>query len=182
MMTLAVVAVALVAPVSLTGKVTLSNGKPARGAVIWLSGKEKGKPLKKAVIDQRDRKFVPHVLAVTVGTRVDFPNNDVVFHNVFSEYQSQKFDFGMYARGKSKSQAFEREGLAVLLCSIHPEMSAYVMVVDTPYFAVTDGSGTYKIDNIPPDSYRVQVWHEMGETYKAQRDVAGGTLDLELKK
>jgi plastocyanin len=146
---LSLLATALVfAPADLSGVVTLSNGKPARQAVVYLEGAVKSKPLKKAVIDQRDRTFIPHVSVVTVGTKVDFPNNDVVFHNVFTEYHSEKFDFGMYARGKTKSQVFDRPGLAVLLCSIHPEMGAYVMCVDTPYYAITDSKGRFSIKDV----------------------------------
>lgn len=156
------------------GTVTLANGKPAANAVVYLDGGAKGTPLKKMVIDQRDRKFIPHVSVVTIGTRVDFPNNDVVFHNVFTEYHSERFDFGMYARGKTKSQVFDRPGLAVLLCSIHPEMSAYVMCVDTPYYAVADGKGRYRIPGVPAGDYTVRGWHKSGEKFSAHQRVSPG--------
>jgi plastocyanin len=153
----------LLGKADVTGTILRSSGKPASEAVVILDGEAKSAPLKKVVIDQRDRKFLPHVTVVTVGTKVDFPNNDVVFHNVFTEYHSERFDFGMYPRGRSKSQVFDRAGLAVLLCSIHPEMSAYVMCVDTPYYAVTDKRGRFRIPNVPNGSYKLQVWHESGE-------------------
>lgn len=162
-----------------TGTVTLASGKPASNAVVYLEGNAKSTPLKKAVIDQRDRKFLPHVSVVTVGTRVEFPNNDVVFHNVFTEYHSERFDFGMYARGKTKSQVFDQPGLAVLLCSIHPEMSAYVMCVDTPFYAVTDGKGRFKIPGVPTGEYMVRGWHKSGEKVSQRlRVTAGEPLNL----
>jgi len=151
-----------------SGTVNLASGKPAGQAVVYLEGSAKSAPLKKVVIDQRDRRFIPRVSVVTVGTKVDFPNNDVVFHNVFTEYHSQRFDFGVYARGRSKSQVFDRPGLAVLLCSIHPEMSAYVMCVDTPYYTIADGRGRFNLSGVPEGEYTLRVWHESGEK-KSQR-------------
>jgi plastocyanin len=165
------------------GAVTLANGKPAPNAVVYLEGAAKGTPMKKAVIDQRDRKFIPHVSVVTVGTRVHFPNNDVVFHNVFTEYHSERFDFGMYARGKTKSQVFDQPGLAVLLCSIHPEMSAYVMCVDTPFYAVADGKGRYRIPGVPTGEYTVRAWHKSGEKFSARQRVSPGeALNLRTER
>ncbi len=166
-----------------TGTVNLSSGRPGALAVVYLEGKERGTPMPRAVVDQRDREFKPHVMVVTVGTRVDFPNNDVVYHNVFSEYHGQKFDFGVYPRGKSKSQVFDKPGLAVLLCSIHPEMSAYVMCVDTPYFAVADKRGRFSIPSVPAGEYTLRAWHETGE--KDSRPVtigAGGALEIRTKR
>jgi len=162
-----------------SGTVALASGKPGGQAVVYLEGGAKAPPMKKAVVDQRDRRFIPHVSVVTVGTRVDFPNNDVVFHNVFTEYHSERFDFGMYARGKTKSKVFDRPGLAVLLCSIHPEMSAYVMCVDTPYFAVTDSKGRFQIKDVPAGEYTVRAWHETGEKYSQRTRIdAGETLTI----
>lgn len=158
-----------------TGKVTLKSGKVARQAVVFLDSDLKPEPMKRVVIDQRDRKFIPHVSVVTVGTRVAFPNNDVIFHNVFTEYHSERFDFGLYRRGDTKYWTFDRAGLAVLLCSIHPDMSAYVMCVDTPYFAVADGKGNFSIPNVPRGTYTVHAWHESGETYTGK--VVVGTAD-----
>lgn len=166
-----------------TGSVTFANGKPAGGAVIFLQGDAKSAPMKNAVVDQRDHKFIPHVSVVTVGTEVKFPNNDTVFHNVFTEYHAAKFDLGMYARGKSKKQTFDRAGVAVLMCSVHPEMSAYVVVVDTPYYAIADGKGRFSIPNVPAGKYRAQVWHESGE--KTTEDVTvseGGTITLKTHR
>ena len=166
-----------------TGVALLANGKPAANAVVFLQGSAKPSPLPNAVVDQRDHKFSPHVSVVTTGTKVQFPNNDTVFHNVFTEYHAAKFDLGMYARGQSKYKVFDRPGVAVLMCSVHPEMSAYVVVVDTPYYAMTDSKGRFTIPGVPTGKYRAQVWHESGE--KATEDVVfseGGTLSLKTHR
>jgi len=159
-------------PQDVSGVVTLSSGKAARQAVVFLEGSDKPQPMKNAVIDQKDRTFIPHVSVVTVGTKVAFPNHDVIFHNVFTEYHSQRFDLGMYKRGDTKYQVFDRAGLAVLLCSIHPDMSAYVMCVDTPYYAISDGKGKFQISGVPSGNYMLRVWHESGEKYSVRITVA----------
>src|SRR5579872_5884679 len=165
------------------GTVALSNGRAAGHAVVWLEGASGAKPLHGVVIDQRDRKFIPHITVVTVGTKVEFPNHDTVFHNVFTEYHSEKFDFGMYARGKSKSQVFDRPGLAVLLCSVHSEMSAYVMCVDTPYYAVANDKGDFTISKVPAGNYTLRVWDESGEKQSISDHVTGNqALTVKTKK
>lgn len=169
---------------NLSGDVVLANGKAAKDAVVYLLGKEKAAPVKGVKIDQRDMTFVPHVVAVPVGTRVDFPNNDTVFHNVFSEYHSQRFDFGMYPRGTKKSQVFDRPGVAVLLCMVHPQMSAYVVCVDTPYYAVTDSKGRFRFKgDVPGGDYELRVWHESGATLEQRQTVSEGeTLHLRIQR
>jgi plastocyanin len=168
---------------TVTGKVILPNGRPASQAVVIFTGSEHAKPLAKAVVDQKDRTFIPHVSVVTVGTRVDFPNNDTVFHNVFTEFNSTKFDLGMYPRGTTKSQVFKRPGLAVIMCSIHPDMGAYVMVVDTPYYAMTDKAGKYQIGGMPSGHYKVEVWHESGAKASFATDTSGEAhIDIPLRK
>ena len=166
------------------GSVALANGKPASHAVVFLQGDgPKPAPLANVVIDQKDMRFTPHLSVVTVGTKVRFPNNDAVFHNVFTEYHASRFDLGMYPRGKSKFQTFDRPGVAALLCTVHPEMSAYVVVVDTPYYAMADKQGRFTIPNVPVGKYKAQVWHESGE--KGAQDVTvseGGTLSLKTHR
>ena len=168
---------------AISGKVTLPNGRPAAHAIVWFSGSVRAKPMPTAVVDQRNRTFIPHVSVVTVGTKVDFPNNDIVFHNVFTEFNSTKFDLGNYPKGTKRSQIFGQPGLAVIMCSIHPDMGAYVMVVDTPFFAVTDRKGEYQIPDVPGGHYKVQVWHESGA--KASFDAATSEtthIDIPLKR
>ena len=144
-----------------TGKVTLPRGA-AREAVVYLEGNATAPPLPHAVVDQRDKMFLPHVLVVTRGTTVRFPNDDTIFHNVFAYFQAKKFDLGMYPRGATKSITFDKAGLVVLLCNVHSDMSAYIMVVDTPYYAVTDAQGRFRMPNVPPGTYTLHGWHESG--------------------
>ena len=113
-----------------------------------------------AVMDQRNETFVPHVLAITVGTRVDFPNSDRIYHNVFSLSKTKRFDLGRYAAGKSTSVVFDRPGVVRVFCDIHSHMNAFILVFSHPFFAVTDADGRYHIDNIPPGSYNVIAWNE----------------------
>lgn len=168
---------------TVSGRITLPNGRPAVQAIVSLAGSERAKPLAKAVVDQRDRRFIPHISVVTVGTEVDFPNHDFISHNVFTEFNSTRFDFGVYPKGTSKRQKFMRTGLAVIMCSIHPDMGAYIMVVDTPYYAVTDKEGRYRISGVPNGRYKVDVWHESGAGKKSETVIGGDSqLDIALAR
>ena len=132
-------------------------------------------------MDQRNETFVPHVLAVTVGAVVDFPNSDRTFHNVFSLSKAKRFDLGRYAAGKSKSVRFDRPGLVRVFCDIHSHMSAFVLVLSHRFFDVTDADGGFTIENVPAGTYTVVGWYE-GEA-RTSRSVtvpAGGIVDLEL--
>jgi len=154
-----------------------------RPAVVYLDAAPKGAfELSEAAhetMDQRGEAFVPHVLAITVGTTVDFPNRDSLFHNVFSLSKTRSFDLGRYSRGKSKSVRFDRPGVVQVFCDIHSHMSAYILVFAHRYFAVTDPSGRYEIGRVPPGAYTLTVWHE-GEVRETRAIVvpgAGGTID-----
>jgi hypothetical protein len=109
---------------------------------------------------QKDKTFRPHVLAVTVGTTVDFPNLDPIFHNAFSNYNGQIFDIGLYPPGTSRSISFKKDGVVRVFCNIHPAMSAVIVVLRSPYFGVSNKSGAVQIADVPPGSYRVHVFHE----------------------
>ena len=128
----------------------------------------------RASMDQRDQTFVPHVLAITVGTTVDFPNSDLTFHNVFSLSKARAFDLGRYSRGKSKAVRFERPGVVQVFCDIHSHMSAYILVFAHRYFALTDPSGRFGIDGVPPGVYTLAVWHE-GEVRETRSVTIPGT-------
>ncbi|HZP83211.1 MAG TPA: carboxypeptidase regulatory-like domain-containing protein [Chthonomonadaceae bacterium] len=145
-----------------SGQVALAGKGAAREAVVTLEGEKKAAPMAKAVVDQRDKTFLPHVSVVTRGTTVQFPNNDTVFHNVFAYFNAKKFDLGMYPRGATKRVTFDKPGLVALLCNVHSEMSAYIVVVDTPYYAITDRQGHFRIGNVAPGTYTLRVWHESG--------------------
>jgi plastocyanin len=112
------------------------------------------------VLDQRDERFVPHVLAITTGTIVDFPNSDRIFHNVFSLSKTRPFDLGRYAAGRSKAVTFDRPGIVRVFCDIHSHMNAFILVFNHPFFALTDTDGRYRIDNVPPGTYNLVAWNE----------------------
>ncbi len=114
----------------------------------------------RAVMDQRNETFVPHVLAVTTGTTVDFPNSDRIYHNVFSLSKTRSFDLGRYPVGRSKSVRFDRPGIVRVFCDIHSHMSAFILVFGHPFFSVTDAAGRYRIDNVPPGNYTLVAWNE----------------------
>ena len=174
-------AVAPVFGAELTGTAQVS-GKPAQHAVVWLeaSGAPTGSAPKKVVLDQRNLTFVPHVLAVRVGTTVEFPNNDKVFHNVFSFRDGKKFDLGMYPKGVSKPIVFDKPGLARLFCNIHPNMAAYVMAVDSSYFAVSNEHGTFTISGVPAGTYTYHAWRPGGQMLTGSITVDGTQL-LEVR-
>lgn len=113
-----------------------------------------------AVLDQRDEAFLPYVLAITVGTTVEFPNNDRTFHNVFSLSKTRRFDLGRYPRGQSRSVRFDRPGVVRVFCEIHSHMNAFVLVFAHPYFALTDGEGRYRLERVPPGEYQLSVWND----------------------
>jgi len=114
----------------------------------------------RAVMDQHNETFVPHVLAVTTGTTVAFPNSDRIYHNVFSLSKAARFDLGRYAVGRSKSLRFDRPGIVRVFCDIHSHMNAFILVFSHPFFAITDVEGRYRIDNVPPGNYNVIAWNE----------------------
>jgi len=149
----------------ITGQATISGRGPANQAVVYLEGEKRAIPLAKAVIDQRNKMFLPHVSVITLGTTIEFPNHDTVFHNVFAYFDAKKFDLGMYPRGASKSVKFEKKGLVSVLCNVHSEMSAYIMIVDTPYYAISDRQGRYQIKDVSPGTYVLHAWHESGTTF-----------------
>jgi plastocyanin len=136
----------------------------------------------RARMDQRNETFLPHVLAVDVGTVVDFPNNDTTYHNVFSLSKTRKFDLGRYAQGKSKPIRFDRPGVVRVFCDIHSHMSAFILVFSHPYYAKAETDGKYRIDSVPPGTYTVSAWHE-GETRETKTvtvPAQGGDVDLDF--
>jgi len=112
------------------------------------------------VMDQRGERFIPHVLAITTGTTVDFPNSDHIYHNVFSLSKTKSFDLGRYAAGHSMPVRFDRPGIVRVFCDIHSHMNAFILVFSHPFFSLTDSEGRFRIDNIPPGTYTVVAWNE----------------------
>ena len=140
--------------------------------VVWLDAPSAPTGLQhgRVTLDQRNIDFTPHVLAVRVGTLVDFPNNDRVLHNVFSFRDGKVFDLGLYPVGTRKQVKFDKPGLSRIFCNIHPHMAAYVMAVDSPYFAVSGDDGTFAIESVPAGTYSYHAWRP-GDT-----TLAGGTF------
>ena len=165
-------AAAMLTAGSVTGKVELRDSRDASvrnrrdysGVVISLTQVQGGAPLqpenKHAVIAQKDKTFSPHVLAIPVGTFVDFPNFDPIFHNAFSSYSGQIFDVGLYPPGTVRSVRFNRGGVVRVFCNIHSSMSAMIVVLATPYFVVTKHDGSFLFSDVPSGEYKLQVVHE----------------------
>jgi hypothetical protein len=109
---------------------------------------------------QKNRTFIPHLQVIPVGSVVQFPNADPFFHNVFSLYRGKRFDLGLYEAGSSKSVTFSREGASYIFCNIHPEMSAVVLALSTPLYAIADANESFVIRDIPPGDYKLSVWIE----------------------
>jgi plastocyanin len=114
----------------------------------------------RARLDQRDETFVPHVLAIRVGTVVDFPNNDRTYHNVFSLSKTRRFDLGRYAAGHSRAVRFDRPGIVRVFCDIHSHMNAFILVFSHPYFAVTRDDGTFDLGRVPAGTYQLAAWYD----------------------
>jgi plastocyanin len=156
-----------------------------RRSVVYLESAPQGAfeeaELPRQVLDQRNQTFIPYVLAVPVGTTVDFLNNDSTYHNVFSLSRPKRFDLGRYARGASRSVRFDRPGVVRVFCDIHSHMSAFVLVFAHRYFALTDGDGRYRIDGVPAGEYRLVAWNDGAEReFRTVRVVAGGVADADF--
>jgi len=132
------------------------------GAVIWLKpvGSKTTVQARRFEMRQEHKHFDPHLLVVPAGSVVAFPNRDPFLHNVFSLFDGKRFDLGLYESGASHNVTFDRPGLCYIFCNIHPEMSAVIVVLDTPYFAVSGASGEFAMDNVPAGRYQLHVWHE----------------------
>lgn len=147
----------------LNSKAKTKNGKlDASGVAVWLEasglGARANPPRQK--MNQRGKRFIPHVMIVEKGSEIDFPNSDPYFHNVFSLFNGKRFDLGLYASGESRPVIFNRVGISYIFCNIHPLMSAIIVVVDTPYYALSDQNGMLSINDIPEGRYQLKVWHE----------------------
>ncbi len=143
-------------------RVTGADGKPLSGAVVYLESKDtsgKVKPLATAEIAQVDKNFVPAVSVVTVGTPVGFPNRDTVRHHVYSFSEAKRFEIKLYVGTPEAPVVFDKPGIAVLGCNIHDQMTAWVVVVDTPWWGRTDAEGRWVARNVPEGAYRLRTWH-----------------------
>lgn len=148
----------------ITGNVVCKGVRGNQGVVLYLERVEGDfpSPTEPVIMDQKGLEFHPYILPITVGTTVDFLNSDDVLHNVFSpDVCATKFNMGTYPKGERRSHTFSEEGcFAVVLCNVHPEMEAWIIVLQNPYYAVADDSGQFRIKNVPPGIYTLVAWHK----------------------
>lgn len=171
---------------TISGQVSGVTG-PSVVYVDAIAGKTFPASAQHPVIDQKGLVFQPHVTAVQVGTTVDFLNSDSVAHNVFwtsiGGNKKLSHNLGTWPKGEKKSFKFDTPGVVPVLCNVHPEMSAYLVVVPTPYFATSDQAGNYKIENLPDGSYTVTAWHEGAKNQSKPVTVSGDSkADFTLSK
>ena len=169
------------------GKVSVQGMKSAENIAVYVDvipDKKFDAPKDSVVIDQRKMAFVPHLVAVQQGTTVEFLNSDPVGHNVYwpsiSGNKKLAHNLGTWPKGEKKPFQFNDLGVASLLCNVHPEMSGYVVVTPTPYFAVTDKDGNFEIKNIPAGKYTLKTWSEDGKPTTQAVVVSGATATVEL--
>lgn len=172
---------------TIQGKLTCRGVRDCAGAVVFVE-KIPGRSFPagpEAVMDQVKLTFVPHVLPVAVGTKVAFPNSDEVRHNVFSPSPAKRFNLGTYPKGATKHVVFDKPGVVDLLCNVHADMSAYVIVTETPYVAVVARDGTYVLKDLPPGTYGIRAWREQLKEDRKEvtlRDGETATLDFQLHR
>jgi plastocyanin len=164
----------------IVGRVT-AGGRPVRDAVVFVEDLRSPPVQSRAVMDQRNRTFLPHVMAVQVGTRVQFPNHDTVFHNVFSYREGKRFDLGLYPVGSSRVVTFDRPGLVRIFCNIHSNMSAFIWVVENSFFTLTDSSGRFQLADVPAGERSVEVWSERSGSRRLPiRVPRGGSVRVDV--
>lgn len=172
----ALASLAIVCPISaqqvtLSGRVKLVDSDKSvelpnpQGVVVWLAPLDahatlKPFPASPLKLTQHNKSFQPHLLVVPVGAVVQFPNHDLFFHNVFSLFDGKRFDLGLYEAGSSRNVSFDRPGISYIFCNIHAEMSAVVISLETPYYAISNSKGEMVISDVPTGRYSMHVWYE----------------------
>jgi plastocyanin len=180
---------------TITGTIKVRRLRDSRDVVVYLQkvGEQSGPqaPSREAAVtdapsmDQENLVFVPHVLPVVVGPTVRFPNSDQVRHNVFSPTVCKKFNLGTYAAGEVREVTFDTACVVNVLCNVHSEMSAFIVVLENDYFAVTGPDGIFAIENVPAGTYEIKTWHEKLREKKQEVEVADGktvTVDFQLSR
>ncbi len=174
---------------TITGAVKCKRVRHPEDVVVYIeevNGNNYPAPEEKGILDQLNLTFVPHVIAVQKGTSIDFPNSDMVRHNLFSPPECcQQFNLGTYDVGVVKTVKFDKVCDVPLLCNVHAEMSGFVVILSNPYFSVTGRDGVFKIENVPPGTYKVSAWHEKLRTVTKDVTVESGkasNVDFNLKK
>ena len=174
---------------AITGTVKCKRVRYPENVVVYIEKIGDNKfpaPEEHGVVDQFNLTFVPHVIAIQMGTTIDFPNSDSVRHNVLSPPDCPiQFNLGTYDVGVVKHVTFDKLGEIPLLCNVHAEMSAFVLVLENPYFSLTGKDGVFKIENVPAGSYKLSAWHERLKTITKDVTVEAGktaSVDFQLKK
>jgi len=174
---------------AITGSVKCKRVRYPENVVVYIEKIGDNKfpaPEEHGVVDQFNLTFVPHVIAIQMGTTIDFPNSDSVRHNVLSPPDCPiQFNLGTYDVGVVKHVTFDKLGEIPLLCNVHAEMSAFVLVLENPYFSLTGKDGVFKIENVPAGSYKLSAWHERLKTITKDVTVEAGktaSVDFQLKK
>ena|SRR5271165_2882425 len=187
-------AILAAAGAEVSGRITLRDSREAAvrknsdfsGVVISLDpsgpGAQFSATSRHATMVQRNKTFTPHVLPIQVGTIVDFPNYDPIFHNAFSSFSGQIFDVGLYRPGSSRAVRFARPGAVRVFCNIHPTMSAVILVLQSSYFVKTGADGSFVLD-VPPGRYELRIFHERAtdetlESLARSMQVAAGGLQV----
>ena len=188
---LAVIAAALssaviqAAPISgSVGFLTKRGQRPTMNeTLVWLepmgAKNVPRRPAETVQIVTRNKTLIPHIIAIPVGSSVTFPNDDPISHNLFSLSSGNSFDLGLYRKGAGKSQKFDSPGVVNVYCNVHPNMSAVIHVLWTPYYGFTDANGHYAFD-VPPGRYRLVAWNEQGGSTESTIDVGAGGLPSPL--
>lgn len=179
----------VVGTIALRGPAPLPTDRS--GVVVWLTKPEDAEPGRpapaqtrpRARITQREKRFLPRVLVVPAGSAVDFPNLDPIFHNVFSLFDGKRFDLGLYEAGTSRSVTFTTPGVSYIFCNIHPEMSAFVVAVNSDHYATSNQNGVFSMAGVRPGRYTAHVWHdrfkpEGADAYPRELTVPAAGLSL----
>jgi plastocyanin len=175
------------------GTITV-NGKPTADAVVSVEGVSAAQikarmavvKAQKKVMDQKDLKFIPAVVAIMSGDTIEFPNHDKAWHNVLSRGGANDFDLGLYPPGETRSKKFAKPGVARILCNAHPDMEGFIVVKDHPFFSTPDSRGLYEIKDVPLGKVRVQVWYPNLDVHSDMVELAHNgevfALNVDLKK
>jgi plastocyanin len=158
----------ITARVALVSDARKSKSRDASNVVMWLTPSDGASVVSSPVpqsfplprLVQRNKSFEPHVLVVRVGSLVEFPNRDPFFHNVFSLFDGKRFDLGLYEAGTTRNMLFDKPGISYIFCNIHPEMSAAVLALNTPYYGISDRQGQVIIPAVAPGRYALRIWYE----------------------
>jgi plastocyanin len=156
------------AQIEIVGEAKAHNKKDRGNVVVWLNRLDENtlRPVSESTaaqpprLVQKEKKFIPHLLVVPAGTAVEFPNHDPFFHNVFSLFEGKRFDLGLYEAGTTRMVHFDRVGISYIFCNIHPEMSAVVVALKTPFYGISNTAGNITIPHVPAGRYSMQVWAE----------------------